>query len=254
MRRCPTGGRRWTSPCATARSRRSRRTRTWPPRGAPRSSMRKANCVSPPFVDAHFHMDATLSLRPAARQRVGHAARRHRPVGRAQAFTHRAGTGRAGARLLRLGGGPRTARDPLARRRLRSATARRRGAARRARTRRARISISSWSRFRRMACCARRARRDNLRRALDQGVDVVGGIPHFERTMVDGTESVRILCELAAERGLRVDMHCDETDDPLSRHIETLALRRRNGSGFPAASPARISRRCTRWTTTTCRS
>ncbi|MBI3383545.1 MAG: amidohydrolase family protein [Aquabacterium sp.] len=62
-----------------------------------------------------------------------------------------------------------------------------------------------------------------LTRALDMGVDVVGGIPHFERTMADGAESVRILCELAAERGLRVDMHCDESDDPLSRHIETLA-------------------------------
>jgi cytosine/creatinine deaminase len=64
----------------------------------------------------------------------------------------------------------------------------------------------------------------NLKRALDLGVDVVGGIPHFERTMADGAESVRILCELAAERGLRVDMHCDESDDPLSRHIETLSL------------------------------
>jgi cytosine deaminase len=64
---------------------------------------------------------------------------------------------------------------------------------------------------------------DLLKRALDMGVDVVGGIPHFERTMADGAESVRMLCELAAERGLRVDMHCDETDDPMSRHIETLA-------------------------------
>jgi len=63
----------------------------------------------------------------------------------------------------------------------------------------------------------------NLLRALDMGVDVVGGIPHFERTMADGAESVRLLCELACERGLMVDMHCDETDDPLSRHIETLA-------------------------------
>jgi cytosine deaminase len=63
---------------------------------------------------------------------------------------------------------------------------------------------------------------DNLKRAIGMGVDVVGGIPHFERTMADGAESVRLLCELAAERGLRVDMHCDETDDPLSRHIETL--------------------------------
>ena len=63
----------------------------------------------------------------------------------------------------------------------------------------------------------------NLKRALDMGVDVVGGIPHFERTMQDGAESVRVLCEIAADRGLRVDMHCDESDDPLSRHIETLA-------------------------------
>ena len=61
-----------------------------------------------------------------------------------------------------------------------------------------------------------------LETALDHGVDVVGGIPHFERTMEDGRKSVEVLCRIAAERGLRVDMHCDESDDPLSRHIETL--------------------------------
>jgi cytosine/creatinine deaminase len=55
------------------------------------------------------------------------------------------------------------------------------------------------------------------------GVEVVGGIPHFERTMEDGRRSVTELCEIAAERGLRVDMHCDETDDPMSRHVEQLA-------------------------------
>jgi len=65
---------------------------------------------------------------------------------------------------------------------------------------------------------------DNTVRALDKGVDVVGGIPHFERTMADGARSVTALCELAAERGLMVDMHCDETDDPMSRHVETLAF------------------------------
>ncbi len=64
---------------------------------------------------------------------------------------------------------------------------------------------------------------ENLERALDKGVDVVGGIPHFERTMADGAESVKLLCAIAAKRGLPVDMHCDESDDPLSRHIETLA-------------------------------
>ncbi|MEM9761396.1 MAG: amidohydrolase family protein [Pseudomonadota bacterium] len=64
----------------------------------------------------------------------------------------------------------------------------------------------------------------NTIRALDMGVDVVGGIPHFERTMADGAESVRLSCEMAAERGLMVDLHCDESDDPVSRHIETLAF------------------------------
>jgi len=61
-----------------------------------------------------------------------------------------------------------------------------------------------------------------LGNALDRGVDVVGGIPHFERTMDEGKKSVEVLCRIAAERGLRVDMHCDESDDPNSRHIETL--------------------------------
>jgi cytosine deaminase len=67
----------------------------------------------------------------------------------------------------------------------------------------------------------------NLLRALERGVEVVGGIPHFERTMEDGRRSVIELCGIAAERGLRVDMHCDETDDPMSRHIETLAAETR---------------------------
>jgi cytosine deaminase len=76
----------------------------------------------------------------------------------------------------------------------------------------------------------------NLTRALDRGVDVVGGIPHFERTMEEGARSVGALAEIAAERGLMLDLHCDETDDPLSRHIETLAAEtRRFGLGGRAA-------------------
>ncbi|ABR64105.1 amidohydrolase family protein [Sinorhizobium medicae] len=63
----------------------------------------------------------------------------------------------------------------------------------------------------------------SLDRALDMGIGIVGGIPHFERTMEDGARSVEALCRIAADRGLPVDMHCDETDDPMSRHIETLA-------------------------------
>ncbi|GAB3653679.1 amidohydrolase family protein [Ramlibacter alkalitolerans] len=65
---------------------------------------------------------------------------------------------------------------------------------------------------------------ENMKRAMDLGVDIVGGIPHYERTMSDGAISIQLLCEAAARRGALVDMHCDETDDPLSRHIETLAF------------------------------
>jgi cytosine deaminase len=78
--------------------------------------------------------------------------------------------------------------------------------------------------------------RANVLRALDMGVDAVGGIPHFERTMEEGAESVREMARLAAERGLMLDLHCDETDDPHSRHVETLAAEvTRHGLGARAA-------------------
>lgn len=64
----------------------------------------------------------------------------------------------------------------------------------------------------------------NVTRALRKGVDGLGGIPHIERSEGEGKRSIRLLCELAAENDLVVDMHCDESDDPLSRHIEELAL------------------------------
>jgi cytosine deaminase len=62
-----------------------------------------------------------------------------------------------------------------------------------------------------------------LDQALDLGVDVVGGIPHYERTREEGVRSIVALMERAQRRGLAVDMHCDETDDPNSRFVEVLA-------------------------------
>lgn len=68
---------------------------------------------------------------------------------------------------------------------------------------------------------------ENIRRALALGVDAVGGIPHLEPTAELGRDSIAALCGIAAERGLLVDMHCDETDDPASRQVETLAYETR---------------------------
>jgi len=62
-----------------------------------------------------------------------------------------------------------------------------------------------------------------LDEALDLGLDVVGGIPHYERSREAGVESIRMLMDRAERRGLAVDMHCDETDDPNSRYVEVLA-------------------------------
>lgn len=62
-----------------------------------------------------------------------------------------------------------------------------------------------------------------LDEALDLGMDAVGGIPHHERSREAGVQSIRLLMERAQRRGLAVDMHCDETDDPFSRFTEVLA-------------------------------
>src|ERR1700681_989055 len=62
-----------------------------------------------------------------------------------------------------------------------------------------------------------------MKRAVDMGVDVVGAIPHFELTREYGERSVKFAMALAAEKGLRVDIHCDETDDDHSRFVEVMA-------------------------------
>lgn len=59
--------------------------------------------------------------------------------------------------------------------------------------------------------------------ALDLGADVVGGIPHYEWTREYGERDVKTALRLAAERGLRADLHCDETDDEQSRFLELVA-------------------------------
>lgn len=63
---------------------------------------------------------------------------------------------------------------------------------------------------------------DSILSVLDMGFDAVGGAPHLEQTAELGRRSVTALTEIAAERGAMVDMHCDENDDPNSRFIQDL--------------------------------
>jgi len=62
-----------------------------------------------------------------------------------------------------------------------------------------------------------------MRRAVELGVDAVGGIPHFELTREYGEQSVKYTMALAHEFNKLVDIHCDETDDDQSRFLEVLA-------------------------------
>uniref|UniRef100_UPI002639274C amidohydrolase family protein n=1 Tax=Pseudomonas sp. TaxID=306 RepID=UPI002639274C len=62
-----------------------------------------------------------------------------------------------------------------------------------------------------------------MEQAVALGVDVVGGIPHFENTREQGVSSIKFLMDLAERSGCLVDVHCDETDDPHSRFLEVLA-------------------------------
>ncbi|ACP36647.1 Amidohydrolase 3 [Sulfolobus islandicus L.S.2.15] len=61
-----------------------------------------------------------------------------------------------------------------------------------------------------------------LRKALENGVDNVGLIPHNEITREDGFRSIKFAFELAKDYNKDVDGHIDETDDPNSRYLEVL--------------------------------
>ena len=61
-----------------------------------------------------------------------------------------------------------------------------------------------------------------IEEALKMGADCVGGIPHFEWAREFGEKSVHRTVELADKYGKLIDVHCDETDDVMSRHVELL--------------------------------
>jgi cytosine deaminase len=70
---------------------------------------------------------------------------------------------------------------------------------------------------------ARDGDEQRLERAIELGVDCVGGIPHYEPTSELGLREVHRVFELAKRHSRRIDVHCDETDDPGSRFLEVMA-------------------------------
>ncbi len=65
--------------------------------------------------------------------------------------------------------------------------------------------------------------RELMRKAMELGCDLVGGIPHYEWTRDMGVEDVHYAFALAKEFNRDIDCHCDETDDPHSRFTEVMA-------------------------------
>lgn len=64
---------------------------------------------------------------------------------------------------------------------------------------------------------------ENMRGALRGGADLVGGIPHIERTPREGIRQLEMVFDLAEEFDASIDVHIDETDDPNSMYVENLA-------------------------------
>jgi cytosine deaminase len=80
-----------------------------------------------------------------------------------------------------------------------------------------------------------------LRRAMELGADVVGGIPWIEYTQADIEEHVRVIFDLAEEFDADVSMLVDDAGDPGLRSIELMALEtiRRKRFGRSLAHHAR---------------
>lgn len=73
--------------------------------------------------------------------------------------------------------------------------------------------------------------------ALKMGADCVGAIPHFEWAREIGEKSIHRTVELALKHDKLIDVHCDETDDVMSRFVELLnALVMTEGIGSRTAA------------------
>lgn len=66
---------------------------------------------------------------------------------------------------------------------------------------------------------------DLLQEALEEGANIIGGMPDNERSENDTKAHIDYCIELAKRHQVPVDMHVDETDDPTATSLEYLAAR-----------------------------
>ena len=64
---------------------------------------------------------------------------------------------------------------------------------------------------------------DYMWQSMENGADLVGGMPHGERDMDDAARHIEIAFEIARKHNADIDMHIDETDDPYWHSLELLA-------------------------------
>ena len=64
---------------------------------------------------------------------------------------------------------------------------------------------------------------DLMYAAMENGADIVGGIPHFEKNMEDAARQIEIVFDIAKRFDADIDMHVDEVDDPDWKSVELLA-------------------------------
>jgi cytosine/creatinine deaminase len=85
-----------------------------------------------------------------------------------------------------------------------------------------------------------------MRQVMKLGVDVVGGMPFNEKSPQDSRRHIEIAFEIAREFDADIDMHVDETDDPMARTLEVLAELTIKNGWQGRVTPAQLRRSCDR--------
>jgi cytosine deaminase len=62
-----------------------------------------------------------------------------------------------------------------------------------------------------------------MREVMKRGVDIVGGMPFNEASPEDSRRHIEIVFDIARQFDADIDMHVDETDNPMARTLEVVA-------------------------------